>query len=360
MASKDYYKILGIDKNASEADIKKAYKKLALQWHPDRHSSESEDKKKEAEEKFKEIAEAYAVLSDPDKKRKYDTYGSVDDIPDFSGGFGGFPGGFHFSGMDIDGDDIFNIFRGRGGRARRENMHEPGATIEVHVGVSIEEIYSGATRTVEYDCMKRCETCHGEGGEGVETCPHCHGTGMITETQRRGPGMIFQSSHPCQYCHGTGKTVKKVCSDCGGTGLKKFKKKVDVTIPRGIENGYQIKVTGAGYESKDKEGVNGDLIVTFVYSFDNSRYRINGNTLYELVNVPYYDVILGTEKEIILPNKEKIKVKIPKCSKDGQQIPVNGKGLNYGKYVLVINVSYPSALSSKEEEHLEKIRKIHK
>lgn len=356
--SKDYYKILGVDRNASDDQIKSAYKKAALKYHPDRHVNDSEEDKKKAEESFKEVAEAYAILSDPEKKARYDRFGTVDDMPGFSGGFSGFPGGFHFNGMDIDGDDIFNIFRGR--RRQKEYMHEPGATIELQVAVSIEEIYSGATRKVEYDTMKRCESCHGTGGEGVETCPYCHGTGMITETQQRGPGMIFQSSHPCGHCHGTGKIVKNVCKDCGGTGLKKVKKSVEITIPRGVENGYQMKMSGAGYESKDPEGPNGDLIITLIYSFDTSKYRINGNNLYQLVDLPYYDVILGVEKEITLPNKEKIKVKIPKCSKDGTQVVVSGKGLNYGKFIVVVNVSYPSAVSSKEEEALEKIRKIHK
>lgn len=359
MASKDYYKILGINKNASEDEIKKAYKKLALQWHPDRHANESEDKKKEAEEKFKEIAEAYSVLSDPDKKRKYDTYGSVDDIPDFSSGFGGFPGGFHFGGMDMDPDDIFNMFRGRGGRRGGAERHEPGATINFQMGVNINDIYNGGSRDIEYDIETRCGHCGGQGGHGIKTCPHCHGSGMISETRSNG-WQTISTSRPCPYCHGKGTVVEEVCKECGGTGVKKEHKKVNVTIPKGVQNGDTIKIANGGYESRDPQGVNGDLIVTFVYDFDQSKYRVNGSTLYELVDVPYYDVILGVEKEIILPNKEKINVKIPKCSKDGQQVMVPGKGLNHGNYILVVNVTYPSAISSKEEEALEKIRKIHK
>ena len=172
--AKNYYEILGVDKNSSIDEIKKKVRALSLKWHPDRHANESEDKKKEAEEKFKEIAEAYAVLSDPDKKRKYDTYGTVDDVPDFSGGFSGFPG-FNFGGMgDIDADDIFNIFRGRGGRGSRAERHEPGATINMQLGVTLEEIYNGATKEVEYDIETRCGHCGGQGGHGLKTCPHCH------------------------------------------------------------------------------------------------------------------------------------------------------------------------------------------
>lgn len=359
MASKDYYGILGISKNASEADIKSAYKKAALKWHPDRHANESEDKKKEAEEKFKEIAEAYAVLSDPDKKRKYDTYGTVDDVPDFSSGFSGFPG-FNFGGMgDMDADDIFNIFRGRGGKGSRAERHEPGATISMQLGVTLEEIYNGATRDVEYDIETRCGHCGGQGGHGLKTCPHCHGSGMITETRSNG-WSTMQTSRPCPYCHGKGTTVEEVCNECGGTGVKKQHKTIKVTIPKGVQEGQQIKIDNAGYESRDPKGVNGDLIVTFIYQFDQSKYRVNGSTLYELVDIPYYDVILGCEKEVVLPNKEKIKVKIPKCSSDGKQITVHDKGLNHGNYVLVINVTYPTAITSKEEKLLEDIKKLHK
>ena len=351
MANKDYYSILGVDRNASEEQIKSAYRKEALKWHPDRHANDPEDKKKEAEEKFKEIAEAYAILSDPEKKSQYDRFGSVDGMPNMDdfGSFGGF-------------GDIFDIFSGR---SRRRGggfgeIHEDGATIELRVGLSIEEIYNGGTKDIEYDIETRCGHCGGKGGSGIETCPYCHGTGMITETQRRGPGMIFQSSHPCSHCHGTGQIVKEVCKECGGTGTKKQHKKISINIPKGVSNGQQQKINEAGYESKDPKGRNGDLVITFVYSIDNSKYRINGNTLYELINIPYYDVILGTEKEIILPNKEKIKIKIPKCSKDGTQITVHGKGIGFGNYIAVVSVTYPTAITSKEEDALEKIRKIHK
>lgn len=359
MASKDYYKILGVDRNATEDEIKKNYKKLALKWHPDRHANESEDKKKEAEEKFKEIAEAYAVLTDPEKKKMYDTYGTVDG--NMGGGFsGGFPGGFHFGGMDMDPDDIFNAFMGRSARRGRYEMtHKPGASINLQVGVTIEEVYCGGSKNVDYDIETRCGHCGGQGGHGIKTCPYCHGSGMITETTRGAWG-ISQVSRPCNHCHGKGTVVEEVCKECGGTGVKKQRKNVTITIPKGVENGGQIKIDGAGYESKDPKGINGDLIVTFVYQFDQSKYRVAGNILYELIDVPYYDIILGAEKEITLPNKEKIKVKIPKCSRDGAQITVPSKGLNYGNYIAVVNVTYPNAISSKEEKHLEDIRKIHK
>ena len=357
MANKDYYSILGVSKNASEDEIKKAYKKLALKWHPDRHANESESKKKEAEEKFKEIAEAYGVLSDPEKKLQYDRFGTVDGSSSFGGG------GFDFSDFGFGGfspDDFFDAMSGRGSRfGGFRETHAPGATVELRVPVSLEEIYCGGSRKVTYDVNVRCGHCNGHGGTGTKLCPHCKGSGWITEV-KSGPWGRSESSTQCPYCHGTGMTVEHECTECNGTGFKKVQKSINVNIPKGVQNGYQQKVAGAGYESKDPKGQTGDLVITFVYSFDQNKYRINGNTLYELVSVPYYDVILGAQMEITLPNKEKVKVNIPKCSKDGQQVTINGKGLNFGNYVLVINVTYPSAITSKEEEALEKIRKIHK
>ena len=350
MASKDYYQILGVDRNATDDQIKNAYRKLALKWHPDRHVNDTEEQKKEAEQKFKEIAEAYTVLSDPEQKRKYDTYGSVDGME----GFGG--GGFPFGGMDPD--DIFNIFRGRGGRQHRD-MHEPGATLRYTIGITIEELYNGGTREVDYDIETRCGHCGGQGGTGIKTCSHCHGSGMISETRREG-WMTSTTSRPCPYCRGKGTIVENVCKECGGSGVKKQHKKISVNIPKGVQEGMSVKIDGAGYESKDPKGINGDLIVTFVYQFDDKRYRVNGSTVYELVDVPYYDAILGCEKEVTLPNKEKIKVKIPKCAQDSQQISVPGKGINHGNYIMVVNITTPTAITSKEEDALEKIRKIHK
>lgn len=355
---KDLYSILGVSRNASEDEIKKAYRKEALKWHPDRHSNDSEADKKNAEEKFKEVAQAYEVLSDPKKKQMYDQFGTIDGNSGMGGGFNGGGFGFDFGGMSAE--DIFNAFAGRshGGFGGFGERHEPGATIEVQVGVTLEEIYNGGTREVEYDIQTRCTTCNGQGGTGIKTCPHCHGSGFISETKRMGYTQMT-TNRTCPYCHGAGTTVEHTCKDCGGTGVHKTSKKVTVNIPAGVQNGQQIKVNGAGYESKDPKGATGDLIVTFIYQFDTNKYRINGSTLYELVDIPYYDVILGCDKEVTLPNKEKITVKIPECSKDGQQVTVHGKGLNRGNYVLVINVKYPTSISSKEKSALKDIKKIH-
>ena len=211
--NKDLYEILGISKNASDDEIKKAYKKLALKWHPDRQGGKSDKEKKEAEEKFKDIGFAYSILSDPEKKQRYDQFGITDDqqsmgtdfdptdlFARFMNGFGGFSDG-----------DPFADFFGRGKRQQNRGP-EKGQSIQMNIQVGIEEILKGVHRDIEYDIFVRCPKCNGTGGEGVQTCPHCHGTGMISEIQR-GPYGIIQNMHPCPYCNGTGETIKNKCSE---------------------------------------------------------------------------------------------------------------------------------------------------
>lgn len=353
---KNYYDILGVSKNASDEEIKSSYRKLALKWHPDRHVNDSADKKAEAEQKFKDIAEAYGVLSDPEKKKNYDMFGTVDGVPNMSGGFSrGFPGGF--GGFD----DVFDFFSGRRrAHANASNVPEPGASINYSLGVSLEEIYNGATREIEYKIEGRCGHCNGTGGTGLETCPYCHGTGMITEVKRMGYSTI-QTSHPCHHCHGEGTIIKNKCSHCGGTGTTKIKKKFKVDIPRGVEQGYIKVFQGEGYESKNPAGRPGDLNIQFIYQFDEKKYRISGNNVYELVNVPYYDCIAGAKKTVKLPDNTTAEYEIPKYTKDGAQIPIRGKGLKgMGNYVIVVDIEMPNAVSSKEMDLIQKIQKLHK
>ena len=357
---KNYYDILGVSKNASDEEIKSAYRKLALKWHPDRWASKSEAEKADAEQKFKDIAEAYGVLSDPEKKRNYDMFGTADGSPHMGGGFesgfpGGFPGGFGSF------DDVFNFFGGRrGAHANASNVPEPGASLNYQFGVSLEEIYNGGSREIEYDIESRCGHCNGTGGTGLETCPYCHGTGMITEVKRMGYSTI-QTSHPCHHCGGAGTVIKNKCSHCGGTGVLKTKKKVKVDIPRGVEEGYVKAYPGYGYESKNPNGRNGDLNIQFVYQFDEKKYRISGNNVYELVNVPYYDCIAGAKKTVKLPDGTTADYEVPKYTKDGAQIPIVGKGLKgIGNYIIVVNIDMPNAVASKEMDLIQKIQKLHK
>lgn len=354
---KNYYDILGVSKNASDEEIKSAYRKLALKWHPDRHVNNSPDKKEEAEQKFKDIAEAYGVLSDPEKKKNYDMFGTADGSPGME--WGGFPGGFPsgFGGFD----DVFNLFSGRRrSNANAHNVPEPGASINYSFGVSLEEIYNGGSKEIEYEIDGRCGHCNGTGGTGLETCPYCHGTGMITEVKRMGYSTI-QTSHPCHHCGGSGTVIKNKCSYCNGTGTVKIKKKVKIDIPRGVEEGTIKVFNGDGYESKNPAGRNGDLNVQFVYDLDTQKYRISGKNVYELVNVPYYDCIAGSKKTVKLPDGTNVDYIIPKYTKDGTQIPIKGKGLNgIGDYIVVVNIEMPNAVSSKEMDLIEKIQKLHK
>ena len=354
--NKDLYEILGLSKGASDNEIKKSYKRLALKYHPDRQGGKSESEKKEAEEKFKEIGFAYSILSDPEKKQRYDNFGITDDqqstgtdfdptdlFARFMHGFGGFGGG-----------DPFADFFGRGKRQQNRGP-EKGQSIQMNIPVGIEEILKGVNRDIEYDIFVRCPKCNGTGGEGVQTCPHCHGTGMISEVQR-GPYGIMQNMHPCPYCNGTGEIIKNKCSECKGEGLKKKTVKVNVHIPAGFENGYQEYIQGKGYESKNKNGQNGDLLLIFVYQIDNSKYIIQGNNIYEKIEVPYYDCILGNSIERTLPTGEKIKITIPPYSKDGNLI---NSGKRFGKltYNFVIVSKLPTYIRESEKKLLEQIRK---
>lgn len=343
MSNKDYYSILGVSRDASESEIKKAYKKLAMKYHPDKQNGKSEAEKKEAEEKFKEINEANDVLSDSKKRANYDRFGSADGIADEFEATSPF--------------DMFARFHGFGGFGgpQRPRGPEPGDTLRCQVSVSLDEIYNGGHRDIDYFTTVRCKKCNGEGGTGVETCPHCHGTGMYTEIRRQG-NMTLQQSSPCGYCGGTGKTMKHKCSECGGTGFKRERKTISVSIPVGVRNGEQMQFSGRGGESKDPHGPNGDLFVQFVYVVDENRYRINGTTVFELVDVPYYDCILGAEKIITLPNHKQVKYKIAPGTQDGSQITLHGSGINGGNYVIVIKVKIPTRVTDKERKHLEEIR----
>ena len=357
--NKDLYEILELDKTATEQQIKANYKRLALRYHPDRQANKSDEEKKEAEEKFKSLSFAYSILSDPEKKQRYDQFGITDDQQQMSGGFdpseifkhfmGGVGGMF---GEDDDNDPFSNFFN----RGRRQQSRGPqkGQSIRMQIPVDIEDICNGVHRDIEYNIQAKCSKCHGTGGEGVETCPHCHGTGMITETQQYGFSII-QNSHPCQYCGGTGKTIKHKCSKCNGSGYETKTVKQKVDIPAGFENGYQMMLSGKGYESKDG-GQNGDLLLEFIYQYDTSKYSIQGNNIYEIIEIPYYSCILGCNKEVTLPNKDKITIKIPEYSKDNTLVQTN-RYFGHMNYCYVVRVKMPTYIRNKEKELLKQIEK---
>ena len=265
MASKrDYYEVLGVDKSASDADIKKAYRKVAKKYHPDTNPGNAE-----AEEKFKEAAEAYEVLSDAEKREKYDQFGHAA-FDQTAGGYGG--GGFGgFDGFDFGGGfggfgDIFGDFFGGGGSSRRNGPMQ-GANLKTTVRITFEESVFGTEKELDLTLKEECETCHGTGakpGTSPITCPKCNGSGQVVYTQQSMFGMV-RNVQECPECHGTGQIIKEKCSDCSGSGYVKRRKKIRVTIPAGIDNGQSVRIRGKG-EPGTNGGPRGDLLVSVVVS----------------------------------------------------------------------------------------------
>lgn len=352
--AKDYYKILGVDKNASKEEIKKNFRKKSIEWHPDRQKDKSEKEKKEAEEKFKEIAEAWSVLGDDDKRQKYDQYG--DNWEQMSGMQGGM-------GPDIEEilrrmhGGFFDDFFG-GGFQEQQSGPQHGQTIRVQYPITIEEIYSGVEKDIEVPVKLRCKECNGTGGD-VKVCPHCNGTGIIVHTQHT-PFGIMQQQSVCPHCHGKGKEMIKQCSKCHGTGTTDYKRKLHVSIAPFTANGTNKKYTGMGYESLDPNGLNGDLLVQVVYNIDNSKYAIKGNTVYEKIKIPYYTAIIGGKMKVTLPNKKEETIEIKPLSQEGTQVILYNKGISNGNYIFIISIDMPkSKISDKENKLLEDIKKLH-
>lgn len=354
---KDYYKILGVEKNFTEDQLKKAYKKMCLKYHPDRQAGKSDDEKKKAEEDFKDVQEAYECLSDANKKAHYDRYGNMDNYGQgWSGGADMFS---HFSSFfdDFDFGGFGNFFGGGGQRHQQQRGPEPGQSLRIQVGVGIKEILDGGEKTFKYSRNVRCTDCNGTGGSGVDTCPHCHGTGMVTTVQQSGFGII-QQSRPCNHCGGSGKIIKNKCNTCHGEGLVKKENTVTVNIPKGCKNGQTVIVNGGGCESKSAGAPCGDLQVILIHQYDTNKYLVQGKTIYEKIDVPYYDAILGKEMKLTAPNGRKIDLTLTPCTQDEDNI--YGDMINGYEYRYIINIIMPESINKEERKLLEKIRKEHK
>ena len=353
MADKrDYYEVLGVDKSADDATIKKAYRTLAKKYHPDMNPGD-----KTAEEKFKEVNEAYAVLSDPDKKAKYDRYGH--DAFDPSAGAGGGYGGFSGFGDFGDISDIFgSMFGGFGGSSQsRRNGPMRGEDIGVRISITFEEAAFGTKKDITYNRIQKCPECSGSGaakGSSPETCSQCHGSGQVRVNQRM-MGMQFQSTTTCSNCRGTGKIIKTPCTNCRGTGYIKVSKKLEVSIPAGIDDGERIALRGQGSDGRNG-GMAGDLILTVAVKKHNIFER-DGYDLYCEVPVTVAEATLGAE--INVPTLEgSVKYKIPEGTQPGTRFTLKGKGVTVinsqrkGDLYFTVNVEIPRNLSEKQKENM--------
>ena len=359
MAKRDYYEVLGVDRSASANDIKKAYRKLAIQYHPDKNPGD-----KEAEEKFKEAAEAYSVLSDADKKARYDQFG----FEGVSGAGGG--GGFSGAGMDMN--DIFSmfgdIFGGRGGfggfggfggGSAGPQKHR-GSDLRVKAKLTLQEIANGTTKKFKLKKYVSCTHCNGSGAEGnsYETCPECKGTGRIIRTQQSFFGMM-RSEVPCPHCQGEGKIIKNKCNHCHGEGIILGEEVVEVQIPAGVVEGMQLSMRGKGNAGK-RGGINGDLLIVIEEEKHPELIRDENDLIYSLLlDIP--TATLGGFAEI--PTIDgKAKVTIDPGTQPGKVLRLRGKGLptlnGYGKGDIVVNISVyiPETLSKEEKKTIESFK----
>ena len=354
MAEKrDYYEVLGVDKNADPSTIKKAYYKLAKQYHPDANPGD-----KVAEEKFKEANEAYEVLSDADKKAKYDQFGHAAFDPSMGGGasdFGGFGGFGGFGDFGDLGDILGGMFGGAFGGGARQRRNGPihGDDIAAQVTVTFEEAAFGVKKDISYNRICRCAECNGAGGTDIHTCPTCNGTGQIRRVQRMG-GMSFQSTAACDNCRGTGRIIKHPCDKCRSTGQTRESKRLTVSIPAGIDNGERIALRGQGNDGRNG-GQTGDLIIT-VNVRRHAIFERDGYDIYCEVPLTVAEATLGAEIDV--PTLEgNVKYDVPEGTQAGTRFTLRGKGIPYvngngkrGDLIFQTVVEIPKGLTEKQKD----------
>jgi molecular chaperone DnaJ len=363
MAKRDYYEILGVDKNATDDEIKKAYRTQAIKYHPDRNPGS-----KEAEEKFKEAAEAYDVLHDPEKRQRYDQFGP--EGVNGTSGFGGFGGG-----GNMNMDDIFSMFGdifgghggfgGFGGGGSRQQAQFHGSDLRIKVRLNLQEVASGATKKFKLKKDVCCQHCHGtgaeDGGKG-DICPTCHGSGVITHTTQSIFGMM-QTQGVCPTCGGEGRVIKNKCKECHGEGIVKGEEVVEIKIPAGVAEGMVVNVPGKGNAGKHN-GANGNIQV-YIEEEDNNTFIRDGNDLIYNLLLDFPTAALGGMAEIPTIDNSKVKVKIESGTQPGKTLRLRGKGLpavqGYGRGTgdLIVNISVyvPNTLSKSEKNALEEMQK---
>ena len=350
MANKDYYASLGLQKGASDEEIKKAFRKLAIKYHPDKNQGN-----KEAEDKVKEINEAYQVLSDPEKKARYDQFGTADF--DGSGfGSGGF-GGFDFSDMGGFGDIFDSFFGGGGGSSRRRNGPQRGADLEYTVNLTFEEAIFGVEKEISINRSETCDSCKGSGaktGTSAKTCPTCNGQGQV-RVQRQTPLVSFVSTSTCSTCGGSGKVIDDPCTTCHGKGNVRKNRKITVNIPAGVDTGNVMPLRGQG-DHGTNDGPPGDLYVRINVA-SSKKFTRKGNDIYIDTHISMGKAALGTEITVATVDGD-VKYTIPAGTQSGTLFRLKGKGVprvnssgRGDQYVKVI-VDIPKNLNDKQKDAL--------
>lgn len=350
MANKDFYEVLGIDKSASDEDIKRAFKKLALKYHPDRNQGDAE-----AEEKFKDINEAYQVLSDPEKRQRYDQFGTAD----FNGAGGGFDG-FDFGGFggfgDIFGDIFGGGFGGFGGGGAK-NGPRKGADLEYDLTLTFEEAMTGCEKEIKVTRREKCETCGGSGakaGTSPKTCSKCGGRGRI-QVQRRTPLGVMSTTTTCDACHGEGKIIEEPCQTCKGSGKERKTRSITINIPAGVDTGNVMPLRGQG-EAGENGGPAGDLYIN-IRVMTHKTFKRKGNDIHMETHISFGKAVLGTDIKVPTIDGD-VTYKVPAGTQSGTIFRLKGKGVSRvnsagrGDHYVKVIVDVPKSLNGEQEEAL--------
>ena len=357
MAKRDYYDVLGVNKSASPEELKSAYRKLAVKYHPDKNPDD-----KVAEDKFKEASEAYGILSDKSKKENYDNFGhaAFENGGGGQGGFGGF-GGFSSSDFSDIFEDFFGDFGGGGRRSSRgRSSNNRGSDLRYDLSISLEEAYSGKKQNIQFSTSEKCNTCKGNGskpGTSPDRCTYCGGNGRVRSNQG-----FFTVQQTCPQCAGSGEEITNPCDDCTGRGNKQVSKKISVTIPKGVDDGTRIRLAGKG-EAGTRGGATGDLYL-FINVKSHQLFKRSDVNLFFEFPISMADAALGTNIEIPTIDGKKAKIKIPDGTQDGKQFRLKGKGMpfmrrgDFGDLYVQVKTEVPVFLNKEQKELLEKFRKI--
>lgn len=349
MAKRDYYEILGVQKGADDAAMKSAYRKAAMKWHPDKNPGD-----KAAEEKFKELNEAYEILKDPQKRGAYDQYGHAA----FEQGGGG-QGGFHAQDFGSMGDIFEQLFGMGGGQRRQSNGRERGADLRYNMQISLEEAYRGKKAQITLPTAVTCETCSGSGakaGTKPVTCKTCAGHGQVRATQG-----FFSVQRTCPTCHGSGQSIADPCKECSGHGRKNKDRTLEVSIPQGVEDGNRVRVSNQG-EAGARGGANGDLYI-FISTKPHSLFQRDGADLYARVPISMVTATLGGAFEVPTIDGKKVEVKVPEGTQSGKRFKLSGKGMpttrgnHYGDFYVQVDVETPKNLTKRQKELLTEFEK---